>query len=150
VVLVDQACGLVRLDVVIAAPTNGRSRCIDLSMTWRPEDALSVFLEVSARPDHPALPRGNWVVLRDFVRYGLEEATGDGDVRLRPDRSGLDHPDESFVVHIELARRGRPYVLAVPGPLLADFITETERQVPVGEERSNELLEEFIDRLLRS
>jgi hypothetical protein len=147
VVLVDQACGLVRLDVVIAAPTNGRSRCIDLSMTWRPEDALSVFLEVSARPDHPALPRGNWVVLRDFVRYGLEEATGDGDVRLRPDRGNAGAP---FVVHIELARRGRPYVLVVPGPLLADFINETERQVPVGEERSDELLEEFIDRLLRS
>lgn len=158
VVLVDETCGLVRLDVVIAAPTTGRSRCIDLSMTWRPEDALSVSLQVSARPDHPALPRGNWVVLRDFVRYGLEQPTGDGDVRLYPDRTTLEPagtagPDAfeiPVVVRIELARPGRPYVLAVPGALLADFVAETERRVPVGEERSDEVLEEFIARLLQT
>jgi hypothetical protein len=158
VVLVDESCGLVRLDVVIVAPTTGRSRCIDLSMTWRPEDALSVSLQVSARPDHPALPRGQWVVLRDFLRYGLEQPTGDGDVRLYPDRT--NHPSTTVaadgvfeipvIVRIELARPGRPYVLAVPGALLADFVAETERRVPTGEERSDELLEEFIARLLQS
>lgn len=132
-------------------------------MAWRQDDALSVALRVSARPDHPALPRGDWVVLRDFLRYGLEQPTGDGDVRLFPDRSrlverarqrdgcGTEGFDVPATVHLELTRPGRrPYFLAVPGPLLADFVAETERRIPVGEERSDALLEDFIERLLRS
>ena len=49
-------------------------------------------LRVLAEPAHPALPQGTWVALRDFLRYGLDEPTGDGDVRIRPqgDRLELD------------------------------------------------------------
>ena len=48
-----------------------------LGLAWRREDPLAVRLTLAAQPDHPALPRGEWSVLRDFLRYGVEEPTGD-------------------------------------------------------------------------
>ena len=63
----------------------GPGRHTELTLSWSPDDALAVQLDLTALPEHPALPRGRWVVLRDFLRYGLEEPTGDGAVRIRPD-----------------------------------------------------------------
>jgi len=87
--------------VVEDGGSTGRGRITMLRLAWRRDDPLAVVLLLTAEPDHPALPRGRWVVLRDFLRYGLEEPTGDGDVRLRPDGSG-----QRMV--IELVRCGRP------------------------------------------
>ena len=96
---------------------------------------------MSARPDHPALPRGSWVVLRDFLRYGLEVPTGDGDVQITPSEDGL-------LVHLDLALPQRTCRVQVPGELLAKFLDHTEKQVPLGEERSDHDLEAFIAKLL--
>lgn len=145
----DESCGSVQLDVTIAAPTRGRDRWVNLTMRWQQDDPLSVALALSAYPDHPALPSGRWVILRDFVRYGLDAPTGDGDVRLCP-RGGALNASRPDVVDLSLARAGRPCVLAVPGSLLAAFVAETERRAPSGEERSEALLDEFIERLLHS
>ena len=67
---------------------------------------------LTSTPDHPALPRGRWVVLRDFLRYGLEEPTGDGEVRISPDV-------EEGTVSIRLARDGRPAWVKVPAVTVA-------------------------------
>ncbi len=135
--------GDVTLDVVIDdAGHSGRGRLTVLSFAWRPSDPLAVALVLSAQPDHPALPRGTWVVLRDFLRYGLTEPTGDGSVRIRPDLL-RDR------VWLELERYGRPACVSVSREQVAAFLDRTEERVPCGGERSEAALEDLLDRLLR-
>ncbi len=134
----------VTLDVVIDDTGHtGRGRLTVLRFSWHRSDPLAVRLLLSAQPDHPALPRGAWVVLRDFLRYGLEEPTGDGDVRIRPDAL-RDR------VWLELERYGRPACVSAPRPLVTAFLEATEQQVPCGGERSDEALDALLSRLLRS
>jgi hypothetical protein len=52
------------------------------------------------------------------------------------------------LVHLDLARPRRPCRVSVPVGLLDDFLTQTEQQVPLGDERSDELVEAFIAKLL--
>lgn len=121
----------------------GRGRLTILHLGWRRRDPLAVDLHLTAQPDHPALPRGRWVVLRDFLRYGLEEPTGDGDVRIRPDGLGEQ-------LDLELRRSGRVIRICVPRSAVRTFLDETERVVPAGEERPEAAIEELLRRLLRS
>ena len=114
-----------------------------LRLLWRPSDPLAVELLLTAQPDHPALPRGRWVVLRDFLTYGLEEPTGDGEVKIRPD-------DLRDRIWFELARPGRAACVSLARPLVRDFLDRTERSVPRGAERSDEAIQTLLDRLLSS
>ncbi len=119
----------------------GRGRMTILRLTWHAADPLAVVLTLTAQPDHPSLPRGEWVILRDFLRYGLEEPTGDGTVRIRPDFA-LDR------VWLELERPGRAACVSVPRPLVAEFLGRTEQVVPFGEERSQSAIDALLARLL--
>jgi hypothetical protein len=121
----------------------GHGRTTVLKLSWRPDDALAVLLTLTAEPDHPSLPRGEWVILRDFLRYGLDEATGDGEVRIRPDAQ-LDR------VWFELQRPGRAASVSVPRPLVREFLDRTDLAVPAGEERSAEAIDALLARLLKS
>ena len=121
--------------------STGRGRMTVLTLLWRPDDPLAVELLLTAQPDHPALPRGRWVVLRDFLRYGLDEPTGDGEVRIRPD-------DERDRVWLELARPGRAACVSVPRSTARDFLERTEAAVPSGSERSEQAIDELLARLL--
>lgn len=112
-----------------------------MRLTWHPGDPLAVVLTLTAQPDHPSLPRGEWVILRDFLRYGCEEPTGDGTVRIRPDDS-LDR------VWFELERPGRAACVSVPRPLVHEFLNRTEDVVPCGEERSQAAIDALLARLL--
>jgi hypothetical protein len=114
-----------------------------LRLGWRVADPLAVGLELTSTPDHPALPRGTWVVLRDFLRYGLEEPTGDGEVRISPET------DEGSV-SIRLARDGRPAWVKVPTETVRTFLDETEAILPSGEESSEEALDALIAALLKA
>ena len=122
---------------------SGRGRMTVLRLAWWHQDPLAVALTLTAHPDHPALPRGDWVVLRDFLRYGLEEATGDGEVRIRPD-------DEHDRLCLDLQRPGRAACVSVARPLIAEFLRRTEAVVPFGEERSAEAIEALLARLQAS
>lgn len=115
------------------------ARSTVLRLSWHPAEPLAVTLTVDSQPEHPSLPRGRWSVLRDFLRYGLDAPTGDGDVRIRPERDG---------VRLDLLRGSRPCSLRVPAAWLAGFLDATERAVPAGEERSDAALDELIQRLL--
>jgi hypothetical protein len=120
----------------------GWGRTTVLKLSWRPADPLAVVLTLTAHPDHPSLPRGEWVILRHFLRYGLDEPTGDGEVRIRPDRQ-LDR------VWFELARPGRAACVSVPRPLVSAFLDRTDDVVPAGEERSAAAIDALLALLLR-
>jgi hypothetical protein len=138
------ADGTVTLEVVIDDEGHsGRGRLTVLRFSWRPEDPLAVDLLLSAQPDHPALPRGSWIVLRDFLRYGLEEPTGDGAVRISPDA-------DSGAVSIRLARDGRPAWVRAPVDIVRTFLDRTEAILPSGEESSEEALDALIKALLKA
>jgi hypothetical protein len=121
----------------------GRGRMTILRLRWHAEDPLAVALTLTAEPDHPSLPRGAWVILRDFLRYGLEEPTGDGEVRIRPD-------DQLDRIWFELERPGRAACVSVPRPLVREFLERTDQVVPTGEERSAEAIDALLARLLDS
>lgn len=123
--------------------STGRGRRTVLRLVWSEDDPLALRLELTAEPDHPALPRGEWVVLRDFLRYGLDEPTGDGEVRIRPD-------ELRDRVWFELARPGRAACVSIPRAVARDFLDRTEERVPCGEERSSDAIDALLERLLRS
>lgn len=131
------------------SPASGRATVVRLR--WRADDALAVAVAVTTLPEHPALPHGRWVILRDFLRYGLEVPTGDGDVRIRP--------ADGEAIILELAGGGEPYAARPPGggrpyavrlPVepVRQFLDATERLVPTGEERSEPALDALIEQLL--
>jgi hypothetical protein len=121
----------------------GRGLTTLLTFRWHPDDPLAVSLTITAVPDHPSLPRGEWVILRDFLRYGLEEATGDGAVRMRPD-------DQLDRMWFELARPGRAASVSVARDVVRDFLDRTDAIVPTGEERSAEAIDTLLARLLEA
>jgi len=121
---------------------SGRGRLSVLRFSWSADDPLAVGLLLTAQPDHPALPRGAWVVLRDFLRYGLEEPTGDGEVRIMPDAL-RDR------IWLELARPGRAACVSVSRPVVRDFLDRTEEQVPAGGEAGEAAVDALLARLLR-
>ena len=136
------ADGRVSASVVIAdGGASGRGRMTVLRLGWSPHDPLAVDLQLSAQPDHPALPRGSWTVLRDFLHYGLEEPTGDGAVRIRPE-------DDRDLVWLELSRHGRPACVSLPRVTVRAFLAHTEQVVASGDERSDEAVDALLARLL--
>jgi hypothetical protein len=122
-------------------PRRPGERLTVLTLSWRMTDPLAVHLMVRSSPDHPALPRGSWVVLRDFLRYGLDEPTGDGEVRIQPDLSGQR-------VQLRLARAGRPAWIDAPSTVVRSFLDQTDEFDPSGEARSADALDDVIAHLL--
>ena len=80
-------------------------------------------------------------MLRDFLRYGLEEPTGDGAVHIKPE------PGERVL--LRLARAGRPAWISAPCSVVRGFLDQTDELDPTGEQRSAEALDLVIDQLLR-
>jgi hypothetical protein len=130
-----------RMTSATVQPRRPGERITVLTLSWRLEDPMAVHLIVRSTPDHPALPRGSWIVLRDFLRYGLEEPTGDGEVRIHPDLLG----DR---VQLRLARAGRPAWISAPCSVVRSFLDQTDTLDPTGEARSAEALERVIAQLL--
>lgn len=126
--------------VVEDAGLSGHGHSTLLELSWRSSDPLAVGLRLTARPDHPALPRGDWTVLRDFLRYGITTPTGDGIVKISPAPGGM--------VQLSLRGEARPYAFRIPAAVLTAFLDETDAIVPTGEEASEETLDALIDRLL--
>ncbi|HVE98253.1 MAG TPA: SsgA family sporulation/cell division regulator [Mycobacteriales bacterium] len=122
---------------------SGRQHRTSLRLSWYVADPLAVHVLLTAQPDHPALPRGQWTMLRDFLRYGLSHPTGDGDVRVRPGPGGV-------TVVVDLTRDGRCTTVRIAASMVRDFLDATEDIVPAGEEQSAAALDELIERLTRA
>jgi hypothetical protein len=119
--------------------TSSRHRTV-LALSWNDSDPLAVSILLSTVPDHPSLPHGEWVMLRDFLRYGCSEPTGDGSVRIRPDSDGR--------VLLVLQDTSKTFEIRVPTATVTGFLDETELAVPTGSEAGEEVLDELIRRLL--
>ncbi|MDQ1695256.1 MAG: hypothetical protein QOJ03_609 [Frankiaceae bacterium] len=126
--------------VVDDAGMSGHGHMTVLGLSWQRDDPLAVRLSLAAQPDHPALPRGDWVVLRDFLRYGLEEPTGDGAVRISPGTGGQ--------LILQLHGEAKPYTVHVPADVVCDFLDATETIVPAGAEADDAVIDALISRLL--
>jgi hypothetical protein len=135
--------GIITAHVVVDdSGMSGPGHLTLLGMSWRREDPLAVVLSLAAQPDHPALPRGEWAVLRDFLRYGLEEPTGDGAVRIRPAANGR--------VLLELIGKTKTYSVHAPVTMITEFLDATEAVVPHGAEAGEDVMDALIARLLDS
>ncbi|MCW2600037.1 MAG: sporulation and cell division protein SsgA [Frankiales bacterium] len=130
----------VTVEVVI---DDGPRRHTVLRLCWMPADPYAVRLHLTALPEHPALPRGRWVVLRDSLREGLRTPTGDGLVKIGPD-------DVRDRIWLELDRPGRAACISVPRRVVADFLAETEGHVPYGQEAGGPAVDALLDRVLYS
>jgi hypothetical protein len=131
----------VTTSVVVDGGCTGPNRTTILRLHWNRRDPLAVRLLLTAEPDHPALPRGSWSVLRDFLRYGCDHATGDGLVRVEPS------PDRRHVL-LRLADAGRVSCVRIPVAVVTRFLDATEEVCPLGEERNDVAIDALIDRLL--
>jgi hypothetical protein len=119
--------------------TSTRHRTV-LALSWDDSDPLAVRIVLSTEPDHPSLPRGEWVMLRDFLRYGCTEPTGDGAVRVRPESNDR--------ILLALQDDTKTFEVRVPAITVTGFLDETERAVPTGREAGEEVLDQLIRRLL--
>jgi hypothetical protein len=126
--------------VVDDAGMSGHGHTTVLGLSWQRDDPLAVLLTLAAQPDHPALPRGEWAVLRDFLRYGVEEPTGDGVVRIRPGEDGT--------VILDLLGEAKPYTMHVPADVICQFLDATEAVVPTAAEGDHDAVDALIARLL--
>lgn len=69
-----------------------------------------------------------WMVARDLLHAGLSHPAGDGDVRLWPARTALD------VLFLELRAPSGHALFELSRAVLAGFVADTERLVPIGRE----------------
>src|SRR5215203_408273 len=76
-----------------------------LRLSWSAADPLAVVLVVGARPPHPSLLRGRWVVLRDALRAVL--APGGGP----PGGAGVGAPRPAG--HVQMSRTGEHVTLTL-------------------------------------
>ncbi|AEH09576.1 SsgA family sporulation/cell division regulator [Protofrankia sp. BMG5.30] len=127
--------------VVDDAPSRGRLTV--LQVNWRRADPLAVTLELISRPDHPALPRGTWVVLRDALRAGLDVPTGTGDVRITPE-------PERGCIRLDLTAGELHSAVRLSMDAARAFLDATERVVPRGQERAAEELDAVLANLLEN
>lgn len=122
-----------------------------LRLSWSDGDPLAVVVVVGARPPHPSLLRGRWVVLRDALRTLLGP---DGE---RPVDAGAGGARPAG--HVQMSRQGEhvtltlrsaslPCVVTVPAAPLREFLAECDAVVPPGDERWTAALDAEIARML--
>ena len=141
----------VSCEIVLGEGRPWRGHLPVLRLSWSEGDPLAVVVVVGARPAHPALLRGRWVVLRDTVRATL--APGGG----APGGAGVGAPRPAGHVqmsrqdeHVTLTLRSAslPCVVTVPAGPLRDFLADTDALVPPGRESWAPALDAEIARML--
>jgi Streptomyces sporulation and cell division protein, SsgA len=137
----------VSCEIVLGDGRPWREHLPVLRLSWAESDPLALVVVVGARPAHPALLRGRWVVLRDALRTVLGPG---GDARGAGRTAGhvsMSRTDE----HVTLTLRAAslPCVVTVPAGPLRDFLAETDDVVPPGHESWAPALDAEIARMLQ-
>jgi hypothetical protein len=123
-----------------------------LRLSWSDGDPLAIVVVVGAKPPHPSLLRGRWVVLRDALRAVLgpdgESIGGAGVGAARP-AGHVQMSRQGEHVTLTLRSASLPVVVSVPAGPLREFLVETDLVVPPGDERWAPALDAEIARMLR-
>jgi hypothetical protein len=136
----------VSCEIVLGDGRPWRGHLPVLRLSWSENDPLAVVVVVGARPAHPALLRGRWVVLRDSLRSVL--APDGGAPAARPaGHVSMSRQDE----HVTLTLRAAslPCVVTVAAGPMREFLAETDGIVPPGHESWGPALDAEIARMLR-
>jgi hypothetical protein len=136
----------VSCEIVLGDGRPWRGHLPVLRLSWSESDPLAVVVVVGARPAHPALLRGRWVVLRDALRTVL--APDGGAPASRPaGHVSMSRHDE----HVTLTLRAAslPCVVTVPAGPMREFLADTDAVVPPGRESWGPALDAEIARMLR-
>lgn len=133
--------------VLGGGPGRGRGPLSVLRLSWSAADPLAVVLVVAAKPEHPSLLRGRWVVLRDRFR---EVLAGAGKLPEVPEIVG-GHVQVSAAggaLTLTLRAVPLPCVVTVPAEAVRSFLAETDAIVPPGREGCQHALDVEIARML--
>ncbi|MBC2877733.1 MULTISPECIES: SsgA family sporulation/cell division regulator [Streptomyces] len=106
---------------------------------YRAEDPYAVRISFHVTSDEPV----NWTFGRELLTEGLRRASGTGDVRVWPARSG-----GRSVVCVGLTSPDGEALLQAPAEEVAGWLAGTLRLVPLGAERERLGLDEGLRELL--
>lgn len=136
----------VHREIVLGDGRLWRGHLAVLRLSWVDGDPLAVVLVVGARPPHPALLRGRWVVLRDGLRAVLAPGGGTPAPPRLTGHVSMSRQDE----HVTLTLRSAPLpcVVTVPARPMREFLAETDAIVPPGGESWTPALDAEIARML--
>jgi Streptomyces sporulation and cell division protein, SsgA len=136
----------VSCEIVLGDGRPWRGHLPVLRLSWVDSDPLAVVVVVGARPPHPALLRGRWVVLRDALRAVLAP-DGGSQVPARP-AGHVSMSRQGEHVTLTLRSASLPCVVTVPAGPMREFLADTEAVVPPGGEPWALALDAEIARML--
>jgi len=84
-----------------------------------------------------------WLLSRELLRAGTSAPAGDGDVRIWPARAALD------VLFLQLRAPSGEALFELSAGVVGDFLRDTERLVPVGEESGRMQVDDELIALLQ-
>ena len=136
----------VSCEIVLGDGQPWRGHLPVLRLSWVDSDPLAVVVVVGARPPHPALLRGRWVVLRDALR-ALLRPDGGSQVPARP-AGHVSMSRQGEHVTLTLRSASLPCVVTVPAGPMREFLADTDAVVPPGGEPWAPALDAEIARML--
>ena len=136
----------VSCEIVLGDGQPWRGHLPVLRLSWVDSDPLAVVVVVGARPPHPALLRGRWVVLRDALR-ALLGPDGASQVPARP-AGHVSMSRQGEHVTLTLRSPSLPCVVTVPAGPMREFLADTDAVVPPGGEPWAPALDAEIARML--
>jgi hypothetical protein len=84
-----------------------------------------------------------WLLSRELLRAGMSAPAGDGDVRIWPARAALD------VLFLQLRAPSGEALFELSAGVVGEFLRDTERLVPVGEESGRLQVDDELTALLQ-
>lgn len=113
---------------------------VDASLRYDRDDPYAVHLSFLTPSGRDPIA---WIFARSLASDGLTVPAGDGDVRIWPSPQDL-----TGSVFVELRSPSGRALLAVPRPVLAEFVDRCHEIVPPGDEADNIDLDAELDLLL--
>ncbi|NSC21931.1 SsgA family sporulation/cell division regulator [Streptomyces albus subsp. chlorinus] len=117
-----------------------RSVAVPARLSYRTNDPYAVHVVFHIHSETPV----HWTFARELLLEGVDQPSGDGDVRVWPTRVG-----EREVVCLALSSPHGDALLEAPSPVLAAWLDRTLRVVPSGSEQDSLGLDEQLSELLR-
>ena len=113
---------------------------VDASLRYDRDDPYAVHLSFLTPSGRDPIA---WIFARSLASDGLTAPAGDGDVRIWPSPQDL-----TGSVYVELRSPSGRALLAVPRPVLAEFVDRCQEVVPPGDEADYIDLDAELDLLL--